>query len=296
MKILITGSSGFIGLNLIKFLKQKGIETVSYDIRENPLDDVRDFQRLRNKMESVDGVVHLAAVSRVKIAYQNPLQCIDVNVGGTTNVLEAAREMGNRPWVIFGSSREVFGEPKDLPVTEESPRSLINVYGVAKIAGEDLCKMFSKNYNLKTRVLRFSNSYTDKNDQLDRVVPKFILQASRNEDLVINGTGEEMVFDFTYIDDTINGIWGCIQDTQKRDVNFDDFILSNGQPNSLKRLAEIAIKETNSKSEIKYAESRSYDVERFYADPKKAKEILGFSPSTSLEEGIKLSISKLGLD
>lgn len=296
MKILVTGSSGFVGSNLVEFLKEKGIKVVCYDIKDNPLDDVKDISRLENKIEGADGVIHLAAVSRVKTAYQNPLQCINVNLGGTINVLESARKEQNSPWVIFASSREVFGEADSLPITEGSLRKPINVYGVAKVAGEDLCRMYSQNYGLKTRVLRFSNVYTGKEDHLDRVIPKFILRASKGKDLIINGKGEEMVFDFTYIDDTVKGIWGCVQDIQRREVRFDDFNLSTGRPASLKELAEIIIEKTGSKAEIKYAKSRSYDVDKFYADPQKAENLLGFNPSTVLEKGIKLAISKLGVN
>lgn len=292
MKILITGSSGFIGSNLRRLLENKEIEVVSYDIRENPLDDVRDISRLREKVVGVDGIVHLAAVSRVKVAYQNPLQCIDINVGGIINILETAREMVNSPWVIFGSSREVFGESPDLPVTEESPLGPINVYGVSKMTGENLCQMFSKNYSLKTRIIRFSNVYTGTNDQLDRVIPKFILRAFSGKDLFINGTGEEMIFDFTYIDDLVAGVWKCIEDISKRNVLCDDFILGTGRPVSLKELAEIIVEKAGTKSKINYREARSYDVDKFYADPTKAKEMLGFSPKVDIKEGIEFVIKK----
>lgn len=294
MKILITGSSGFIGSYLKSFLEKKGIEIIRYDLKDNPSQDTRDFVGLKEKIRGMDGVVHLAAVSRVKLAYENPLECINTNVGGTINVLEAARtyyQAESRPWVIFGSSREVFGESRLLPATEETPRHPMNVYGIAKIAGEDLCQIFSKDYGLKTRVLRFSNAYSGKNDQLDRVIPKFILQAAKNEDLVINGTGQE-IFDFTYIGDTIQGIWGCIQEIEKSQKLYDDFILASGQPTSLQELAETIISILNSQSKIRYMEGRSYDVNKFYADPEKAKRILGFNPSTDLKNGLERVIEE----
>ncbi|XOB41350.1 MAG: glycosyltransferase [Candidatus Nealsonbacteria bacterium] len=294
MKILITGSSGFIGLSLRKFLEKRGIEVIPYDLKDTPPNDVRDFSNLKSKMKGVDGVVHLAAISRVKLGYEDPLTCIHTNIGGTINVLEACRlykKEDGHPWMIFGSSREVFGEPKTLPVTEKTPHNSINIYGVAKVAGEDLCRNFSQNYRLKTRVLRFSNVYTGKNDQLNRVIPKFILQAFKNEDLVINGTGKE-VFDFTYIGDTIQGIWGCIQEIEKSQVLYNNFTLSTGRPTTLKELAETIIREVGSKSKTKYAKARSYDVNKFYADPQKAKDILGFDPKTGLREGIRLVVEE----
>jgi len=303
MRILITGSSGFIGSALKDFLEKQGIEVVSYDLKDTPPNDTKDLANLKEKMKGADGVVHLAAVSRVILAFNDPLSCINNNVGGTINVLEAARLWrdsppngeaaisGDRPWVVFGSSREVFGESRPLPVTEETLCHPMNVYGIAKIAGEDLCKIFSKDYGLKTRVLRFSNVYTGRNDQLDRVIPKFIFQAAKNENIVINGTGQE-IFDFTYIEDTIQGIWGCIQEIEKSQKFFNDFILATGRPTSLQELAEIIIKTLNSKSEIKYSKGRSYDVNKFYADPAKARQFLGFRPSTDLKEGLRIVIEE----
>jgi UDP-glucose 4-epimerase len=295
MKLLLTGSSGFIGSALKRLLEEEGIEVVPFDIKDNPLDDVRDFSALQSKVLGVDGIVHLAAVSRVKIAHENPLECVNTNIGGIINVLESTRLFradNDKPWVIFGSSREVYGESAILPVNESSTRKAINIYGVSKLSGEELCKVYSENYGLKVRVLRFSNVYTGKNDHLDRVIPKFILQAFNEEDLIINGTGEE-IFDFTYIDDTIQGIWGCVQEIERNNHLFDDFNLSTGIPISLKQLAGTIIKKTRSKSKVDFTKPRSYDVNKFYANPSKAIKILGFLPNVTLDEGIDLSIAEL---
>jgi len=292
MKILITGSSGFIGSHLKKFLDKKKIEVISFDVRNNPLEDVRDLHQLQKRLDGINGIIHLAAVSRVKTGFENPLDCISINVKGTANILEAARICSEKPWIIFGSSREVFGEPKELPATEKTPRNPINIYGTSKRSGEDICKAYSENYALKIRILRFSNVYTGPKDHLDRVIPKFILQAFRGEDLYINGTGEEMIFDFTYIDDVIDGIWGSIQEIQNREQYLDDFNLGIGVPVSLKELAELIVHKADTNSEIHYRGARSYDVDKFYADPRKAKELLNYNPQISLDEGIDLVIEK----
>ena len=295
MKILITGSSGFIGTALEKLLEEKNIEVVTFDIKNDPLEDIRDISTLQSKMSGVGGIVHLAAVSRVKTAHDNPLECINTNIGGLANVLESARlakSNQNNPWVIFSSSREVYGDPAILPVDESSIRKAINIYGVSKLLGEDLCRIFSESYELKVRVLRLSNIYTGKNDRLGRVIPKFILQAMNNEDLFIHGTGEE-IFDFTYISDTIQGILGCIYEIEGSSNLYDDFNLSSGIPISLKQLADSIIEKTQSKSKVVFAPSRSYDVNKFYANPSKAIKKLGFSPKVALDKGIELSIKEL---
>ncbi|MFX1496466.1 MAG: NAD-dependent epimerase/dehydratase family protein [Promethearchaeota archaeon] len=293
MKLLITGSEGFIGSALKGVLEKNDIESISYDIRGNPKDDVKDLHNLKAKMRDVNGVIHLAAVSRVKLAQENPLECIQTNIGGTINVLEAARHgTNNHPWVIFGSSREVYGESPILPVTEESPRNSINIYGVSKVTGEDMCKIYSSHYGVKARVLRFSNVYTGLKDHLDRVIPKFIIQALNDEDLIINGSGNEQ-FDFTYIEDTVRGVYLCIQEVLKSNIPFDHYNISSGIPISLRGLADLIIEKTKSNSNIKFVKARSYDVGRFYAMPIKAEKKLGFKTSISLDNGIDLAIKEL---
>ena len=295
MKILITGSSGFIGSSLNAFLESQGHEIVSFDMKSNPKEDVRDLNYLLSRSEDVEGIIHLAAISRVKIAQEDPLTCVQTNIGGTINILETARyyEVEKKhPWVIFGSSREVYGESPILPVTEDSPRNAINIYGVSKITGEDMCKIYSRYYGLKTRVLRFSNVYTGLKDQLDRVIPKFILQALDNKNLVINGNGEEQ-FDFTYIGDTIQGIYACIQHCTENTASYEHFNISSGEAVSLKDLADLIIKKTRSSSKVLFTKSRAYDVCKFYANPAKAEKRLGFKANTSMEAGIELAIKEL---
>ncbi|TFG17395.1 MAG: NAD-dependent epimerase/dehydratase family protein [Promethearchaeota archaeon] len=292
MKILITGSAGFIGSALKDYLSDNKIEVTPFDIKDDPKYDVRDFKMVNKYASDVKGIIHLAAMSRVITAQEQPHECISTNIGGVSNILEAARRNDNHPWIIFGSSREVFGEPEILPVLENSPKKPINIYGLSKITGEKLCEIYSRYYGLKIRILRFSNVYTGVKDHLDRVIPKFILRALNDQDLYINGSGEEQ-FDFTYISDVIQGIWGCIKEIEKNKKSLDDFNLSIGTPVSLRQLAEIIIKKVKSKSKIEFNESRKYDVNHFYGSPEKAKKYLKFSPSISIGEGLDLAIQEL---
>jgi len=293
MKILVTGSAGFIGSVLKKKLENQKTIVIPFDIKDDLQFDVKNLEMLKKHASGVDGIIHLAAVSRVITAQQHPYECISTNIGGVANILEASRTISkNPPWIIFGSSREVFGEPDVLPVTESSPKIPINIYGLSKMTGERLCETYSRYYGLRVRILRFSNVYTNINDHMDRVIPRFILQALRDEDLYINGSGEER-FDFTYITDTINGIWGCIKEIENNTTAFDDFNLSIGTPVSLKELAQLIIKKTKSQSSIIFNNPREYDVNHFYASPKKAMQKLGFTPSISIKKGIELAIQDL---
>ncbi len=114
---------------------------------------------------------------------------------------------------------------------------------------------------------------------------------AKNEDITVNGTGQE-VFDFTYIHDTVQGIMGCVREIQQSEQLYNDFILATGIPTSLKELAEIVIEAVGSQSKIKYSEGRSYDVNKFYADPAKAKQLLSFNPMMSLRDGIKAVVAE----
>jgi len=295
MKILLTGSTGFIGQSLKDFLEKEGVETISYDTQNNPEDSILDFANLKSKIVGVDGIVHLAAMSQPKLTLENPRDCVNINIGGTINILEALRlaslTQGKQPWMIFLSSREVFGEPAVLPITEKTPLNPKTLYGLTKAAGENLCWIFSESYGLKTRIVRLTSVYSGKNDRLDRVVPRFLIQAAKNMPLVLHGTGEEM-FDFTYISDVVEGIGALIKEVAPGPKLHDDFILSYGQPVSLKDLAKIIIEETGSQSEIKYEISPRFSTTKCYADCRKAKEILGFNPRVAIREGIKLVVQE----
>ncbi|MBI2450072.1 MAG: SDR family oxidoreductase [Candidatus Nealsonbacteria bacterium] len=286
MKILLTGSSGFIGSSLKNFLEKKRVQAISYDQKDNIL----NFKNLKSKMKGATGIVHLAAMSQPKSTFDNPLGCVNINIGGTANILEAARQAGC-PWVIFISSREVFGQAKILPITEKTPRKPVSIYGITKFAGEELCRAYSESYGLKTRILRFTSVYGGQDDKLQRIIPKFIILAAKNDTLTIYGTGHE-IFDFTHIDDILDGIWKCMQEVEKSQKLHDDFILSFGKPVYLKDLAKIIVKELKSKSKIKYITGPSYSTNKCYADPKKAKEVLSFNPKTNIKEGIKSVIGE----
>jgi nucleoside-diphosphate-sugar epimerase len=275
MKILITGSTGLIGRMLQPFLEGQGVTVLTYDLKENSCDDLLDFGRLREKAKGIDGIIHLAAVTRPKLAFESPRDCVKINVEGTVNVLEAIR----------------LASPKELPLTEKNQKNPQNIYGLTKLMGEELCQIFSENYGLRTRVLRFTSVYGGLGDS-DRVIPRFVIQALKNKPLTVLGTGQE-IFDFTHVNDIVLGIWQCIQELIKSSKTYDDFILSYGQPVSLKDLAEIIIKETKSQSKVIFQESRQFSTVKLYADPAKARKILGFDPKININEGIKLVIKEL---
>ena len=292
-KILLTGSAGYIGSSFIKRYG-KCFSFVEYDIREKYKDDVLDLSRLKKIVSRVDGVLHLAAVSRPKWGYMDPYRCLVTNILGTINVLEAVRKENPSAWVILGSSREVFGDLKKLPGDEKSPRLPLNAYGVSKVCGEDLLKQYALNYGLRSLSLRFCGVYTGKKDILDRVIPRFILEALRGRAIMIEGDGRKKLFDFVYIDDALLGMEKAIGYIARRKKGFyDDITLAAHSPVSIYDLARLIIKLTGSRSSIKSGRSRNYDQKGYWGKYSKAKRILGWWPKTSIEDGLKKAIEEL---
>jgi len=288
-KILITGTSGFLGSACSKFLKHKKVRVVSYDIRENSTHDIRDLLRLKSCMRGVSGIIHTAGISRPKQVFANPAESIDINIRGTLNVLEAARSQKKNPWVLFASSREVFGDKPKRRVTETSPRDIKDIYVASKVACEDLCRAYSRQYGIKTRVVRFSNLYTDVNDFRDRVIPKFIISASKGEDLNIGGKGDES-FDFVYIKDAVWAVWKVMHDAEKRAVLYDDFNIVSAETVTLPHAARLICSKLGSESKIYVNHAQKTAVSNFSGDYSKAKKLLGYRPRTTFEKGILFAI------
>jgi nucleoside-diphosphate-sugar epimerase len=286
-KIVLTGSEGLIGSEIKKQLQER-LPTVEIYPIDTKIDPALDVRYIKELPDNIDGIIHLAAVSRVIDAEKDPEKCIDINFRGTLHMLNLIKDRPNKPWFIFGSSREVFGESKILPAKEHWPKVPVQVYGVVKLACENLCEIYSKRYGLKTRILRFSNVYTDEHDQLSRVIPKFILRAQRNLVLEINGTGDE-TFDFTHIEDTGKAVLATLQEIETSSILSNDFNILTGIPTTLKELAVRIRLLTESQSEIVCKEGRSYDVDKFYGDTTKAKEFLNWSAEIGLTEGLKKS-------
>ncbi len=294
MKILITGGSGYIGSEVRKNLGHT-FSFVNFDIRQNPKDDVRNLARLCKAVRKVDGVLHFAAISRPKWGYENPHLCLDTNIRGTYNLLEAVRRENPKAWVILGSSREVFAGLAKFPLTEKDPKFPLNAYGVSKATGEDLLKQYAENYNLRTLVIRFCGVYTGRKDILDRVIPRFIGQAIKGKKLVIEGDGKKKAYDYVYITDVVRAIEKAANFINKKPKGFfEDINLVADAPLTMFNLARLIIALAKSKSKISYLPERSYDTGRgFTGSYRKAQKLLSWSPRVGFKEGLTRSIEEL---
>jgi nucleoside-diphosphate-sugar epimerase len=244
--------------------------------------DVRDPAAVDAAVGKVDGVVHLAAISRVVWGERDPAACVDTNVGGTRNVLASALASSRRPFVVFASSREVYGEPGRLPVDEDAPLRPVNVYARTKVDGERLLAS-AREEGLRTAVVRLSNVYGDPLDHADRVVPAFARAAA--EDAVLQVAGPDHVFDFTHLDDVVDGLLRVVARVASGQ-ELPAVHLVSGRGTTLGGLAALAIAAAGGGRAVP-APERDYDVRRFVGDPTRAQRLLGWSATTGVEDGVR---------
>lgn len=285
-KILITGSRGLIGRALTRRLGEAGYEVVEFDVRlAERARDILDVDALRTAANDVDGVVHLAAVSRVIWGEQNPERCRRVNIAGTRNVLDAiTRGREQLPWMIYASSREVYGEPVLFPVSEDAPLAPVNVYGQTKLAAERLVEVATLERGLRACIVRFSNVFGDTDDHSDRVVPAFARTAATGGAVRVDG--DRSTFDFTCLDDVIDGITLIITQLEGG-RSLPPIHLVTGKPTTLGELADLAIEEGRGQVRKDVAPSRDFDVHKFYGCPERARELLGWSARKPLARGFR---------
>lgn len=280
-RVLITGSHGLIGAALTEALERHGIAVQRLDLRGDGPDhgDVREPADLAQAIAECGGVVHLAAVSRVIDGEKDPDGCWQTNVEGTRNVLDAAMNLPHRPWVLYASSREVYGQPASLPATEDTPFAPVNIYGRSKAAAEELVR----SVDLNTAVVRFSNVYGLTKDHEDRVIPAFARRAVLGAPLRVDGSGH--TFDFTHLDDTVHGLLAVIARLQNG-VDLPPIHLVTGTPTTLGGLAALAIELAGSASRPREAPPRTFDVSGFYGDPSRAAALLDWRARVSLRDGL----------
>ncbi len=306
--ILITGGVGFIGSSLSLELIKQTYKVILLDIRDNNKGvkiyndydniefykgDTNNTSLLINILNStkIDGIIHLAAVSRVAVAERNKEECVRTNLNGTISLLKAVEIAypENKPWLVFGSSREVYGEPKELPVKECFEKKYVNIYGKTKVEGEVLLKKFAEKYNSSTLILRFANVYGNQYDLLERVVPKFINSIANEKELTIEGGGQ--LIDFTHISDTVDTIIKAIDYINQPKQVIDDFHILPAVGWTLHQLINYIEEAVGKKSIVKVNKKRNYDVEKFVGDDTKIKTILKSRSFIQLKEGVQKSIA-----
>lgn len=293
--ILVTGSSGTIGTRLCEKLLACGYNVIGVDKRSNPwnskidkitiIADLCDKNSLRSLPKDIDMIIHLAANARVYNLVVDPALARD-NFEMLFNVLEFGR-VNNIKKIIFSSSREVYGN-SGLPIYSEEDafvKYCESPYTASKIGGEALIHAYHQCYGIDFIITRFSNVY-GMYDESDRVIPLFIRQTLNNEDLTI--FGKDKVLDFTYIDDTVDGIIKCIEHfSQEKNSVFN---IASGTSIPIIEVAEQIIQGMNGNNSIVLNDNRTGEVVRSSIDISKAQQKLGYLPKIKIHEGIKKSI------
>ncbi|WP_158541217.1 NAD-dependent epimerase/dehydratase family protein [Marinomonas piezotolerans] len=285
--ILITGHLGLVGRHLQPLLERQGYRVKGFDIADGS-GDICQPDQLKKALTGVNGVIHLAAVSRVIWGEQNPELCWKTNALASEQLLKiACKQVDVKPWVLVTSSREVYGEAEFLPVLDTTPTNPVNVYGRAKMYMEKIALEF-REYGLNTAVIRLANVYGCTKDHKDRVLPAFCCNAVKNANLRVDGRNH--LFDFTHVSDTVKGLSLVVEQLENNERKLPPTHLLPGIGTTLGEAAEMAIKFAGSHSRIIEAPSRNYDVSRFIGDPTQAKELLGWQANISPEQGIQLLV------
>jgi UDP-glucose 4-epimerase len=292
-RILVTGSEGLVGTELARSLCRSGYDVRRFDLRCPPTDpgrgDILNAEEVTEHASQCDGIVHLAAISRVIWGEQDPELCWSTNVAGTQNVLRAALASPRRPWVLFASSREVYGEPDHLPVAEDCQLKPVNVYGRSKAEGERLV-LEARQSGLVTAVLRFSNVYGCLEDHPDRVVPAFCQAAAHGTELHVSGRSN--LFDFTHIEDVSRGVTALIKMLENGTSDLPPIHLVSGHGVTLSELADLAKQAGEAASRIIELPPRSYNVARFVGEPTRAWELLGWTARIDIADGVRRLVNE----
>lgn len=286
MKVLVTGSRGLIGKALSISLVKMGVDVVGLDLAYSKdhkfFGSILNKAKLEDSLKDCDGVVHLAAVSRVIFGEMNPNLCIRTNCDGTRILLDSILASKKRPWIIYASSREVYGNPKILPAKETSPLFPINVYAKSKVISESFVTEI-RNKGVLTAIVRYSNVYGSPEDHIDRVIPAFCRASILGSQIRIEGADNS--FDFTYIEDVVDGTIKIINLLNNRRDDLPPMHLTLGVETTL---AEAANKINNlggMRAEVIQNPPRKYDVSNFYGDSTLTRNILGWEPKIGVDEG-----------
>ena len=301
VRVLITGGNGFIGSHLADTMLRKSHSVVLMDQTfgsntanlscEKITGDVSDLNSFRDLPKNFDLIFHAAAVSRVEWGETDPEKCLRTNVIGTLNAVIWATGQPTPPHLVLASSREVYGNPKSVPVTEEDPRNPVSIYGISKATAEDLIKHSAMTRSLKYTIVRLANVYGSTHDQPGRVIPIFVHKAMRNEPLILNGG--EQVLDFIHYQDIIDDLIRIFELADGPTCRNTTLNLATGQGNSIHQLAVLIRRLTNSNSTISTIPRREYDVKQFIGDDSKAQDILHHHSRTNLEKGLERYIAQV---
>jgi UDP-glucose 4-epimerase len=292
--VLVTGGCGFIGANLVRFLRERTswrirvlddlrtgrAENIPPDLAEVRVGNVADPSVLEPALEGVDAVIHLASQTGVQPSVEDPSADFEGNTQATFRVLDACRRLGVQR-LVFASSGAAVGEVPP-PIHEEVVPKPVSPYGASKLAGEAYARAFAASFGMDTVALRFSNVYGPFSAHKKNAVPTFIKHCLSGEPIVIYGDGGQ-TRDFIHVEDLSDAI---LRATTARGIGGEVFQVATGIETSIAEVAALVKDVVSDRVEIRFEDKRPGEVYRSRADIGKARRILGFDPRIDLREGI----------
>lgn len=302
MKYLVTGGAGFIGSNIVKELLKRGeyvrvLDNFSTGKRENLYEffgrpdfdlvegDLRSFHIARSAVKGIDYILHQGALPSVPRSINDPITTNDVNILGTLNILEAAKEF-NVKRVVYASSSSIYGNSEVLPKREDMPAAPLSPYAISKYTGERYCQVYYELYGLETVSLRYFNVFgpsQNPNSQYSAVIPKFIKLIAERKQPVIYGDGSQ-TRDFTFVSNNVEAnLLACTA----KDAPGQVFNIACGERYPLIEIVNRINDILGADIEPVFEKERPGDVKHSLADIEKAKKGLGFEVKTKLKEGLE---------
>ena len=307
MRILVTGGAGFIGGHLAERFVRDGHDVTVLDnldpfydtrIKDHTVEicrdhaeagegtyrlvegDIRDADLVAELVDDAEFVYHQAAQAGVRPSVEDPRKYDAVNVDGTLNVLDAARDTGIER-VVLASSSSVYGKPQYLPYDESHPTTPVSPYGASKLSAERYACAYSEVYDLPAVALRYFTVYGPRM-RPNMAISNFVSRCLNDEPPVVYGDGTQ-TRDFTYIDDAV-----AANVTLLSEDAADGEALNIGSTDNIEilTLAEEIRDQLAPELELEFAERHDADAEHTHADSSKAKELLGYEPTRTIREGI----------
>jgi UDP-glucose 4-epimerase len=298
-KVLVTGGAGFIGFHLTKKLLELGADVTTYDnLSNSTIQNVKDnakakfvkgelldFKKLCD-LPKFDVIYHLAAQVVVPYSMENPTVDFETNARGTLNVLEKARK--DKARFLFSSSAAVYGNPEQLPTSEEYGFHPVSCYGLSKVVGEEYCEMYTQQYGLAITILRFANVY---GSRCHGVIHDFLDKLQKNPGkLEIIGTGQQ-ARDLVNVADIVEALVLASDDKAVGKT----YNLGFGETTKIIDLAKMMLKILNLQSKTFVSttgQSWQGDINTIWFNITKAKTELGWTPKIRLEDHLRTLIAE----
>ena len=292
MEVLVFGASGFVGQNVVKVLAESGFNVTATDIIPMNIGDIEnvnfiaadllDQQHVDKLVKNKDIIIHLAT-SNLRTSLSNPRRNIKINVQGTMNILEAARENDVKK-VIYSSASSIYGIPEYLPVDELHPKMPATVYGIGKYTGEHLLRVYQELYDLDYFVLRFTNVYGPYQfPATGGLIPVVLSKIINDEEVTIFGEGSQ-TRDFVYVGDLVNSISQIVTNA---DLKNEIVNAGSGTNTSILEAVEACGSVLGKKPNIIFKPQEGGERKEFKASIEKFESLFNFVPSTTLESGLK---------